>query len=40
MPGESIEIGMVPLDAGTWALHWHNQEHAEAGMMTTFNVRP
>ncbi len=38
MPGQTIEIGMVPLDTGTWALHCHIQEHAEAGMMTTFTV--
>lgn len=38
MPGETIEIGLVALDAGIWALHCHIQEHAEAGMMTTFTV--
>lgn len=38
MPGETIEIGLVALDAGTWALHCHIQEHADAGMMTTFTV--
>ncbi len=37
-PGETIEIGLVPLDKGEWALHCHIQEHAEAGMMTTFDV--
>lgn len=40
MPGQTIEIGMVPLDSGTWALHCHIQEHAEAGMLTTFTVTP
>lgn len=40
MPGETIEIGLIALDAGTWALHCHIQEHAEAGMMTTFTVGP
>lgn len=38
MPGETLEIGLVALDVGTWALHCHIQEHAEAGMMTTFTV--
>lgn len=36
MPSETIEIGPVAVDAGTWALHCHIQEHAEAGMMTIF----
>ena len=38
MPGEVVDIGMVPLDTGTWAMHCHIQEHADAGMMTTFRV--
>jgi len=38
MPGDFIEIGLVPLDEGTWLLHCHIQEHAEAGMATTFFV--
>jgi len=33
-----VEIGLVPLDEGTWVLHCHIQEHAEAGMMTIMNV--
>lgn len=35
-----VEIGLVPLDVGTWVLHCHIQEHAEAGMMTIMNVEP
>ena len=35
-----VEIGLVPLDVGTWVLHCHIQEHAEAGMMTVMNVAP
>lgn len=37
---ESIDIGVIPLDAGVWMMHCHVLEHAEAGMMTTFEVRP
>ena len=37
-PKESITVGMVPLDEGTWALHCHILEHAEAGMMTMIEV--
>ncbi len=33
-----VEIGLVPLDVGTWVLHCHIQEHAEAGMMTVVDV--
>lgn len=36
---ETIDIGLVPSDPGTWMLHCHILEHAEAGMMTTFAVR-
>lgn len=36
---EEIDIGVVPLDAGTWMMHCHILEHAEAGMMTTIAVR-
>ena len=31
--------GIVPIDAGTWMMHCHILEHAEAGMMTTIAVR-
>jgi FtsP/CotA-like multicopper oxidase with cupredoxin domain len=37
---ETIDIGVVPLDPGRWMMHCHILEHAEAGMMTTFEVRP
>jgi FtsP/CotA-like multicopper oxidase with cupredoxin domain len=36
---ESIDIGVVPLDEGRWMMHCHILEHAEAGMMTTIDVR-
>ena len=39
-PKESIDIGVVPLDAGKWMMHCHILEHAEAGMMTTLEVTP
>jgi FtsP/CotA-like multicopper oxidase with cupredoxin domain len=35
---ETIDIGLVPLDPGTWMMHCHILEHAEAGMMTLFEV--
>lgn len=35
---ETVDVGMVPLDWGTWALHCHILEHAEAGMMTAVEV--
>jgi FtsP/CotA-like multicopper oxidase with cupredoxin domain len=38
-PHETIDIGVVPSDAGTWMMHCHILEHAEAGMMTTIAVR-
>lgn len=37
---ETIDIGLVPLDAGDWMMHCHILEHAEAGMMTTVRVTP
>ena len=36
---ETIDIGLVPLDPGRWMMHCHILEHAEAGMMTLFEVR-
>jgi len=36
---ETIDIGLVPLDAGKWMMHCHILEHAEAGMMTLFEVK-
>jgi FtsP/CotA-like multicopper oxidase with cupredoxin domain len=38
-PREEIDVGVVPTDAGTWMMHCHILEHAEAGMMTTIDVR-
>lgn len=37
-PREEIDVGVVPTDAGTWMMHCHILEHAEAGMMTTIAV--
>jgi FtsP/CotA-like multicopper oxidase with cupredoxin domain len=39
-PRETIDVGLVPLDAGQWMMHCHVLEHAEAGMMTTLRVTP
>ncbi len=39
-PRETVDVGLVPLDAGKWALHCHILEHAAAGMMTLVHVRP
>jgi FtsP/CotA-like multicopper oxidase with cupredoxin domain len=35
---ETVDIGLVPLDAGDWMMHCHILEHAEAGMMTMIKV--
>lgn len=35
---ETVDVGIVPLDSGTWANHCHILEHAEAGMVTLFEV--
>jgi len=35
---ESIDVGVVPSDAGSWMMHCHILEHAEAGMMTMIDV--
>ena len=32
-------FGLVPTEVGTWMMHCHILEHAEAGMMTTIAVR-
>ncbi len=37
-PQETIDVALVPTEEGSWALHCHVLEHAEAGMMTTVNV--
>ena len=36
---ETIDVGLVPEDPGRWMMHCHILEHAEAGMMTTLEVR-
>lgn len=38
-PNEIVEVGMVPLDSGSWMNHCHILEHAEAGMMTIIEVK-
>ena len=38
-PRESVTIGFVPKHPGIWLTHCHIQEHAEAGMMTTIEVK-
>ncbi len=37
-PREEVDLGVVPTDPGTWMMHCHILEHAEAGMMTTILV--
>ncbi|MDQ3366819.1 MAG: multicopper oxidase family protein [Myxococcota bacterium] len=37
---ETVDIGLVPLDEGSWMMHCHILEHAEAGMMTMIDVGP
>ena len=39
-PRETVDIALVPVDRGKWMLHCHVLEHAEAGMMTLFEVLP
>ena len=36
---ETVEIGLVPLDPGSWLAHCHILEHAAAGMMTIIEVQ-
>ena len=36
---ETVDVGIVPIDGGDWALHCHILEHAEAGMMTVVEVK-
>lgn len=36
---ETVEVGVVPIDAGKWMVHCHILEHAESGMMTLVDVR-
>ena len=35
---EVVDVGVLPLDRGLWALHCHALEHADAGMMTVVEV--
>lgn len=37
-PRETIDIGTIPTELGSWMLHCHIQEHADSGMMTLFSV--
>jgi FtsP/CotA-like multicopper oxidase with cupredoxin domain len=36
---ETVEVGTVPLETGSWMMHCHILEHAESGMMTLLEVR-
>jgi len=38
-PRESVTIGFIPEHPGIWLTHCHIQSHAEAGMMTTIEVK-
>ena len=35
---ETLDVGVVPLDEGSWMMHCHILEHAEAGMMMMLEV--
>ncbi len=35
---EEVDIALVPTDVGSWMMHCHILEHAEAGMMTMIEV--
>jgi FtsP/CotA-like multicopper oxidase with cupredoxin domain len=35
---ETVDVGLVALDPGTWMIHCHVLEHAEAGMMALVQV--
>jgi FtsP/CotA-like multicopper oxidase with cupredoxin domain len=35
---ETVDVGLVALDPGTWMMHCHVLEHAEAGMMALVQV--
>lgn len=37
---ETIDVALIPRDAGLWMLHCHILEHAESGMMTLLEVSP
>ena len=36
---ETVDLGLVPTDVGSWMVHCHILEHAESGMMTLVDVR-
>lgn len=38
LPGQVVDVVMAPVDVGTWAVHCHILEHADAGMMTLLRV--
>ncbi|MCP3917990.1 MAG: multicopper oxidase domain-containing protein [bacterium] len=35
---EVVDVALVPMDWGRWAMHCHILEHADAGMMTLVEV--
>jgi len=35
---ETVDLGLVPTDIGSWMVHCHILEHAESGMMTLVEV--
>lgn len=37
-PRETVDVGVVPLDEGSWVLHCHILEHHDSGMMTVIAV--
>lgn len=38
-PRETVDIGLVPTETGSWMMHCHILEHAESGMMTLIDVQ-
>lgn len=38
-PNETVDIGLIALDEGSWVSHCHIVEHADSGMMFEFNVK-
>ena len=40
LPGSMATVDMVADNPGTWLFHCHVADHMEAGMFTTFTVRP
>ena len=35
---ETVDLGIIPTDVGSWMVHCHILEHAESGMMTLVDV--